>query len=137
MRRSSPCEGAHLEKDCPLTEDEKNVEEVKYGDGRPFQTNNNRYRMGTQGFNSRFINRPPYGERRPTLEETISKFLEESAKRETEREHWLKSFQEGTQANLKSHDETLKNLEEKIELLSKDVQEQIILEKAKVCVWYQ
>ena len=30
------CKGAHLAKDCPLTEEEQKVEEVKYGDGRPF-----------------------------------------------------------------------------------------------------
>ena len=30
------CEGAHLAKDCPLTEEEKKVEEVKFGDGRLF-----------------------------------------------------------------------------------------------------
>lgn len=47
------CEGAHLAKDSPLRdEDDKKVEEVKYGDGRPFQGNSNGYRMGGQGFNS-------------------------------------------------------------------------------------
>ena len=38
------CEGAYLAKDCPLNEDEKMIEEVKYGDGRPFQGNG--YRFG-------------------------------------------------------------------------------------------
>ena len=41
------CEGAHLAKDCPLKDDDEvHVEEVKYGDGRPFQGNSNGYRMG-------------------------------------------------------------------------------------------
>ncbi|GJS34001.1 hypothetical protein Tco_0532383 [Tanacetum coccineum] len=44
------CEGTHLNKECPLHEDIKSVEEVKYGDfGRPFPNNNGkdaRYRIG-------------------------------------------------------------------------------------------
>ncbi|GKF50027.1 hypothetical protein Tco_0143278, partial [Tanacetum coccineum] len=36
------CEGAHLDKDCPLNEEVKGMEEVKYGEfSRPFP--NNRY----------------------------------------------------------------------------------------------
>lgn len=127
------CDGAHLSKDCPLRDDEDvQVEEVKYGDGRPFQGNNSGYRG--QGYNSRFNNRGPIGERRPSLEDTISKFLEDSAKRETDRNLWLKSFQEGTEASLKSHDETLKNLEGKIEVLAQKWEEKLIVEKAKACV---
>ncbi|GJU85379.1 reverse transcriptase domain-containing protein [Tanacetum coccineum] len=35
------CEGAHLDKDCPLNEEIKTIEEVKYGEfGRPFPNRN-------------------------------------------------------------------------------------------------
>ncbi|GKC91716.1 hypothetical protein Tco_1152365 [Tanacetum coccineum] len=35
------CEGAHLDKECPLNEDVKSMEEDKYGEfGRPFSNNN-------------------------------------------------------------------------------------------------
>jgi hypothetical protein len=56
-----------------------------------------------------------------TIEESIHKYLEESSKREDEREDWIRSFQEGTKANLKPHDETLRSLETKIELIKNDV----------------
>ena len=49
------CEGAHLARDCPLKENDEKVKEVKYGEGRPFQSyNSNGYRTG--------YNRAPYGE---------------------------------------------------------------------------
>lgn len=40
---------------------------------------------------------------------------------EDEREDWIRSFQEGTKANLKAHDETLRSIETKIELIKNDV----------------
>ncbi|GJT64915.1 hypothetical protein Tco_1016395 [Tanacetum coccineum] len=52
------CEGPHLNKDCPLNEEVKQVEETD--------------------------NRPPYGKRRQSLEELLAKHQEESARRSTE-----------------------------------------------------
>ncbi|GKE74696.1 hypothetical protein Tco_1536737 [Tanacetum coccineum] len=44
------CEGAHLDKDCPLNEEIKSVEEVKYGEfGRPFP-NRNDGRFNRRGY---------------------------------------------------------------------------------------
>ncbi|GJW21338.1 hypothetical protein Tco_0031960 [Tanacetum coccineum] len=49
------CEGPHLDKDCPINEEVKQVEEID--------------------------NRPPYGEKRQSLEELLAKHQEESARR--------------------------------------------------------
>ncbi|GKA82277.1 reverse transcriptase domain-containing protein [Tanacetum coccineum] len=54
------CEGPHLDKDCPLNEEVKQVEEID--------------------------NRPPYAERQQSLEELLAKHQEESARRSTEME---------------------------------------------------
>ncbi|PWA82953.1 zinc knuckle CX2CX4HX4C [Artemisia annua] len=110
------CEGPHLIRDCPLKENDGKTKEVKYGEGRPFQGNG--YRTGPSGYN-----RPPY-ERRSNLEQSIQKYFNESAKKQMEREGWLKSFQEGTALNLRSHDETIKSLETKIGLLTNQVSKQ-------------
>lgn len=54
------CGGAHLARDCPLDEEDKKVEEIKYGEAnRPFQGNNGngaRYRVGPLGYYSRIDN---------------------------------------------------------------------------------
>ncbi|GKC03362.1 hypothetical protein Tco_0994972 [Tanacetum coccineum] len=65
------CEGPHLEKDCPLNEEVKQVEE---------------FRVGPPGYYNKTDNRPPYGERRQSLEELLAKHQEESARRSTEME---------------------------------------------------
>ncbi|GJZ31945.1 hypothetical protein Tco_0576992 [Tanacetum coccineum] len=82
------CEGPHLDKDCPLNEEVKQVEEVRYGEFRrttPFNGNNRgKFRVGPPGYYIKTDNRPPYAERRQSLEELLSKHQEESARRSTE-----------------------------------------------------
>ncbi|GJV74043.1 zinc knuckle CX2CX4HX4C containing protein [Tanacetum coccineum] len=79
------CEGPHLDKDCPLNEEVKQVEEVKYGEFRrttPFNGNNEgNFRLGPPGYYTKTDNRPPYGEKRQSLEELLAKHQEESARR--------------------------------------------------------
>ncbi|GKB19406.1 reverse transcriptase domain-containing protein [Tanacetum coccineum] len=85
------CGGAHLDKDCPLKEEVKSIEEAKYGEfGRhsPF-SNGAKYRVGPPRYYIRMENRPPVGEKRPSLEELMNKHLEESTRRRTEMEEWL------------------------------------------------
>ncbi|GJY23144.1 hypothetical protein Tco_0396802 [Tanacetum coccineum] len=74
---------AHLDKDCPLNEEVKSVEEAKYGKfGRPSPFSNGaKYRVGPPGYYTRIDNRPPFGEKRPSLEELMNKHLEESTRR--------------------------------------------------------
>ncbi|GJS28499.1 zinc knuckle CX2CX4HX4C containing protein [Tanacetum coccineum] len=80
--------GAHLNKDCPLKEEVKSIEEAKYGKfGRhsPF-SNGAKYCVGPPGYYIRMENRPPVREKRPSLEELMNKHLEESTRRRTEME---------------------------------------------------
>ncbi|GKG24510.1 hypothetical protein Tco_0395138 [Tanacetum coccineum] len=79
------CEGAHLDKECPLNEDVKIMEEVKYGEfGIPFPNNSrndDRFNRGASGYDQ-----PLLGERRPSLTEIINKDMEEEAKRHAEQD---------------------------------------------------
>ncbi|GJW52891.1 hypothetical protein Tco_0096976 [Tanacetum coccineum] len=88
------CGGAHLDKDCPLKEEVKSIEEAKYGEfGRPSPFSNGaKYRVGPPGYYTRMDNRPPVGEKRPSLEELMNKHLEESTRRRTEMEEWVKKL---------------------------------------------
>nr|GEX98146.1 zinc knuckle CX2CX4HX4C [Tanacetum cinerariifolium]GEY13666.1 zinc knuckle CX2CX4HX4C [Tanacetum cinerariifolium] len=86
------CEGAHLDKDCPLNEEVKGIKEAKYSDFRqpsPFN-NGAKYRVGLPGYYTRIDNRPSFGEKRPSLEELMNKHLEESTRRRAEMEEWVK-----------------------------------------------
>ncbi|GJY21735.1 hypothetical protein Tco_0394301 [Tanacetum coccineum] len=120
------CKGARLNKECPLHEDIKSVEEVKYGEfGRPFPNNNGngaRYRIGPPGYYTRVDNRPPFGEKKPSLEELMNKHLEESTRRRAKMEDWMTKLQESTNINTRNQNASLKNLETQIEQLAKDCQ---------------
>nr|GEY86373.1 hypothetical protein [Tanacetum cinerariifolium] len=65
------CESPHLDKECPLNEEFKQVEEVKYGKfGRPAPFNGSneaKFRVGPPGYYTRIDNRPSYEEKRPSL----------------------------------------------------------------------
>nr|GEW34213.1 hypothetical protein [Tanacetum cinerariifolium] len=76
------CEGAHLDKDCPLNKEVKDMEEVKYGEfSQHFP--NNRYdgRFNKGGYDKRSS-----GEKRPSLTEIINKYMEEAFKRQVEQD---------------------------------------------------
>ncbi|GKE39373.1 hypothetical protein Tco_1462778, partial [Tanacetum coccineum] len=89
------CEGPHLDKDCPLNEEAKQVEEID--------------------------NRLPYGERRQVLEELLAKHQEESIRRSTKMEVWIKKLQENAEINTKNQNTSLKNLETQIEQLTEEL----------------
>ncbi|GJW61713.1 reverse transcriptase domain-containing protein [Tanacetum coccineum] len=78
------CKGPHLDKDCPLDEEVKQVEEAK-------------------------------------LRRTISKHQEESARRSTEIEVWIKKLQENAEINTRNQSASLKNLETQIKQLTKEI----------------
>ncbi|GJR72980.1 hypothetical protein Tco_0085345 [Tanacetum coccineum] len=82
------CEGGHLDKDCPLNEEVKSIKEAKYGKFRcssPF-INGSKYCVGPPRYYIRIDNRPPFREKRPSLEELMNKYLEESTQRRAEME---------------------------------------------------
>ncbi|GJT21206.1 hypothetical protein Tco_0891143 [Tanacetum coccineum] len=119
------CEGPHLDKDCPLNEEVKQVEEVRYGEfGRttPFNgSNGGKFRVGPPGYYTKIDNRPPYAERRQSLEELLAKHQEESARRSTEMEVWIKKLKENAEINTRNQDASLKNLETQIEQLTEEL----------------
>ncbi|GJR80806.1 hypothetical protein Tco_0151591 [Tanacetum coccineum] len=88
-------EGPHLDKDCPLNEEVKQVEEID--------------------------NRLSYAERRQSLKELLAKHQEESAWRSTEMEVWIKNLKENAKINMRNQDASLKNLESQIEQLTKEI----------------
>ncbi|GJS48692.1 reverse transcriptase domain-containing protein [Tanacetum coccineum] len=102
-------EGAHLDKDCPLNEEVKGMEEVKYGEfSRPFP--NNRY---DNRFNKGGYDQLSSGEKRPSLTEIINKYMEEASKRQAEQDEWLKKFYQSTEAGRETHDKIIQGLEAK------------------------
>ncbi|GJV62718.1 hypothetical protein Tco_1473546 [Tanacetum coccineum] len=76
--------GPHLDKDCPINEEVKQVEEVRYGEfGRttPFNGNNGgKFRVGPPGYYTKTDNRPLYGKKRQSLEELLAKHQDASLK---------------------------------------------------------
>nr|GEU29057.1 hypothetical protein [Tanacetum cinerariifolium] len=90
------CEGPNLDKECPLNEEVKQLEEVKYGElGRstPFNGSNEaKFCVGPLGYYTRTDNRPPYGEKKPSLEELMNKHQEESPRRSAEIKEWFKKL---------------------------------------------
>ncbi|GJW21774.1 hypothetical protein Tco_0032396 [Tanacetum coccineum] len=116
------CGGAHLNKDYLLNEEVKSVEEAKYGKFRrpsPF-SNRAKYRVSPPGYYARIDNRPPFGEKRPSLKELMNKHLEESTRRRAEMEEWVKKLQENFKINTRNQSAFLKNLETQIEQLTKE-----------------
>ncbi|GJY04603.1 hypothetical protein Tco_0370543 [Tanacetum coccineum] len=65
-------------------------------------------------------NRPPFGEKRPSLEELLNKHIEESTRRRAKMEEWVKKLQESMKINTWNHSASLKNLETQIEQLTKE-----------------
>ncbi|GKE89393.1 hypothetical protein Tco_1566868, partial [Tanacetum coccineum] len=98
--------GPHIDKEFPLNEEVKQVEEAKYREfGRPAPFNGSnraKYRVGLPGYYTRTDNRPPYGEKRPSLEELMNKHLEESARRSTKMNEWITKLQESAEVNTRN-----------------------------------
>ncbi|GKD13556.1 hypothetical protein Tco_1197963, partial [Tanacetum coccineum] len=67
--------------ECPLNEDAKGVEEVKYGEVRSSPFIGTKYHVGPLRYYTRVDNRPPFKEKKLSLEELMNKHLEESARR--------------------------------------------------------
>ncbi|GJT46837.1 hypothetical protein Tco_0955552 [Tanacetum coccineum] len=85
------CKCPHHTKDCPLKEEGKTLEEDYYTHfGSPFQGGG--YRANAPGFYQRNNVNPSYQERRQSMEETLSKFMGESAKRHEENSNLVKEI---------------------------------------------
>ncbi|GKD40861.1 hypothetical protein Tco_1261068 [Tanacetum coccineum] len=75
--------GPHLDKDCPINEEVKQVD-GEFGRTSPFNGNNRgKFSVGPPGYYTKIDNHPPYGEKRQSLEELLVKHHEKSARRST------------------------------------------------------
>nr|GEY10233.1 hypothetical protein [Tanacetum cinerariifolium] len=87
------CNGPHYTKDYRLKGEGNTLEEAYYAQfGVPFPQGG-RYRPDALGFYQRYNGNPSYQERRQTMEESLSKFMAESAKRRDDNYNFIKIIQ--------------------------------------------
>ncbi|GKD35439.1 hypothetical protein Tco_1250948 [Tanacetum coccineum] len=104
------CKGPHYTKDCPLKYEGKTLKEAYYTQfGRPFQGRG--YRAAYPGFYQRNNANPSYQERRQSMEETLSKFMSESAKRHEENSNMIKEIRALTDAAVRNQGASIKTQE--------------------------
>ncbi|GJS84086.1 reverse transcriptase domain-containing protein [Tanacetum coccineum] len=116
------CKGPHYTKDCPLKEEGKTLEEAYYTQfGGPFQGGG--YRAAALGFYQRNNANPSYQERRQSIEDTLSKFMSESAKRHEENSNLIKEIRASTDVSIPNQRASIKTLEIQIGQMSKVLQE--------------
>ncbi|GJU96001.1 hypothetical protein Tco_1360353 [Tanacetum coccineum] len=95
------CKGPHYTKDYPIKEEGKTLEEAYYTQfGGPFQGGG--YRAAALGFYQRKNANPSYQEQRQSMEETLSKFMSESAKRHEENSNMIKEIRALTDAVIRN-----------------------------------
>ncbi|GJV83663.1 hypothetical protein Tco_1523561 [Tanacetum coccineum] len=112
------CKGPHYTKDCPLKEEGKTLEEAYYTQfGGPFQGGG--YRATALGYYQRNNANPSYQERRQSMEDTLSKFIRESAKRHEENSNLIKEIRALTDAAIRNQGASIKTLEIQIGQMSK------------------
>ncbi|GJR67060.1 hypothetical protein Tco_0013125 [Tanacetum coccineum] len=112
------CKGPHYTKDCPLKEKGKTLEEAYYMKfGGPFQGRG--YRAATSGFYQRNNANPLYQERRQSMEDTLSKFMSELAKRH-KNSNLIKEIRALTDAVIHNQGASIKTLEIQIMQMSKN-----------------
>ncbi|GJX77090.1 putative reverse transcriptase domain-containing protein [Tanacetum coccineum] len=116
------CKGPHYTKDYPLKEDEKTLEEAYYTQfGGLFQGGG--YRETALGHYQRNNANSSYQERRQSKEDTLSKFISESAKRQEENSNLIKEIQATIDAAIRNQGALIKTLETQIGQMSKVLQE--------------
>ncbi|GKA88201.1 hypothetical protein Tco_0809965 [Tanacetum coccineum] len=104
------CKGPHYTKDCPLKEEGKTLEEAYYTQfGGPFQGGG--YRAAAPGFYQRNNVNPSYQERRQSMEDTLRKFMSESANRHGENSNLIKEIRALTDAAIRNQGASIKTLE--------------------------
>nr|GEV03317.1 xylulose kinase-1 [Tanacetum cinerariifolium] len=84
--------------------------------------NSAKYRVGPSGYYTRVDNHPPFGKKKPNLEELMNNHLEESTRRRAKMKDWIKKLQESTNMNIRNQNASLMNLETQIAKLTKDGQ---------------
>ncbi|GJT72200.1 DNA-directed DNA polymerase, partial [Tanacetum coccineum] len=113
------CKGLYYTKDFPLKEEGKTLEEAYYTQfGRPFQGGG--YRETAPGYYQRNNANPSYQERRQSMEDTLSKFMSELAKRHEENSNLIKEIRAMTDAAIRNQGASIKTLEIQIGQISKN-----------------
>ncbi|GKC01915.1 hypothetical protein Tco_0993525 [Tanacetum coccineum] len=92
------CGGPHYTKDCQLKEEGKPFEEPYYTQFRASFPQGGRYRAAAPGFYQRDNENPSYQERIQKMEESLSKFMAEYAKRHDENSNLIKEIRASTDA---------------------------------------
>ncbi|GKG29362.1 hypothetical protein Tco_0416727, partial [Tanacetum coccineum] len=109
-------------KDCPLKEERETLEEAYYTQfGGTFQ--GGEYRVTAPGYYQRNNANPLYQERRQSIEDTLSKFMSESAKRHEENSNLIKEIQASIDAAIRNQRASIKTLEIQIGQMSKVLRE--------------
>ncbi|GJW96794.1 putative reverse transcriptase domain-containing protein [Tanacetum coccineum] len=104
------CKGPHYTKDYPLKEEGKTLEEAYYTQfGVPFPQVG-QYRAANLRFYQRNNANPSYQERRQSMKESLSKFMNESAKRHKENSNLIKEIPASTDAAIKNQGALIKEL---------------------------
>ncbi|GJV24474.1 ribonuclease H-like domain-containing protein [Tanacetum coccineum] len=117
------CKGPHYTKDCPLKEEVNTLEEAYHTQfGAPYQPAG-QYKAAGPGFYQRNNRNSSYPDRRQTLEESLTKFMAESAKRHKENSNILKEIRASTDAAIRNQGASIKTLEIQIGQMSKVLQE--------------
>ncbi|GJZ25861.1 hypothetical protein Tco_0570114 [Tanacetum coccineum] len=105
-----------------LKEEGKTLEEAYYMQfGGPFQGGG--YRAAAPGFYQRNNANPSYQDRWQSMEDTLSKFMSESAKRHEENSNLIKEIRASTDAAIRNQGASIKTLEIQIGKMSKVLQE--------------
>ncbi|GJW91155.1 DNA-directed DNA polymerase [Tanacetum coccineum] len=117
------CKGPHYTKDCPQKEEGKTLEEAYYTQfGAPYQPGG-QYRAIGLGFYQRNNGNSSYPARKETMEESLAKFMAESAKRHEENSNIIKEIRASTDAAIQNQGASIKTLELQIGQMSKVLQE--------------
>ncbi|GKC20991.1 putative reverse transcriptase domain-containing protein [Tanacetum coccineum] len=104
------CKGPHYTKDCPQKEEGKTLEEAYYTQfDKPFQGGG--YKATAPGHYQMNNANPSYQKRRQSMEDTLSKFMSESAKRHEENSNLIKEIQASTDAAIRNQGASIKPLE--------------------------
>ncbi|GJZ37842.1 ribonuclease H-like domain-containing protein, partial [Tanacetum coccineum] len=102
---------------------EKTLEEAYYTQfGAPYQSRG-QYRAAGPGFYQRNNENSLYPDRRPSLEESLTKFMAESAKRHEENSNIIKEIRASTDVAIRNQGASIKTLDIQIGQMSKVLQE--------------
>ncbi|GJR78466.1 hypothetical protein Tco_0149251 [Tanacetum coccineum] len=117
------CKGPHYTQDCSQKEEGKTLEEAYYTQfGAPYQLGG-QYRAARLGFYQQNNRNSSYSDWRPSLEESLTKFMAESAKRHKENSNIIKEIRASTDAAIRNQGSSIKTLEIQIGQMSKVLQE--------------